>query len=192
MLRRNFLLAILAVFSVVLWGCGANGGSKETSGGGSSAGGKTMYTAVNIWYEKPLKIFPLFHAGAILPVGTRVTITDTDNRSIEFVADGIEYRIYTHKYYNTTGNKMLGKLFSDTNPKAKGGKYFKFSKTERENIDNGILATGMSRDAAIMAYGYPPTHANPNINANTWQLWKTRWNRLIVYFKKDKISRIKD
>jgi hypothetical protein len=90
------------------------------------------------------------------------------------------------------GDELAKLLFGPSNPTAKGGKFHSFSKMEREQIKLGQLKKGMSRDAALMAYGYPPTHKNPDVNANTWELWVNRWNRLIVTFKDNKISNIQD
>ena len=55
-----------------------------------------------------------------------------------------------------------------------------------------LIKKGMSREAAIMAYGYPPTHANPDIESNTWNLWKNRWDKMIVNFSNGKVSNIID
>lgn len=155
--------------------------------------GQVMYTMTNLWYEKPMKILPLFHKGTILPVGTKVTLGDMNSKALKFTReDGMEFRVYTRKYYKLTGQEMAERLFSNKNPMAKGGKFHKFSKIERQQIKLGQLKKGMSREAALMAYGYPPTHANPDVNADTWNLWQSRWNRLIVNFKNGKISNIQD
>lgn len=191
MLRRNFIVLIFSIFSVVLWGCGASSGGTQASGD-SAAAGQTMYTTSNIWYEKPQKIFPLFHKGVMIPVGTKVTITDLSGSSLSFEKGGIQYRMYSKKYYQMSGDDMMNKYFSKTNPTAKGGQFHKFTKKEQKAIKSGKLVVGMSRDAAIMSYGLPPTHVNPDVNADTWQVWENRWNRLIVSFNKNKISNIKD
>ncbi|VAW95791.1 hypothetical protein MNBD_GAMMA21-1548 [hydrothermal vent metagenome] len=155
--------------------------------------GTPLYTTINIWYERPTKIFPLFHRGAILPVGTKVTLGDMNSKAFKFKTEsGAEYRIYSRKYYSMTGQEMSNLFFSKKNPMAKGGQFHKFSKMEQKQIKAGILKKGMSRKAAIMAYGYPPTHVNPDINADVWQLWKSRWDKIQVTFTKDKITNILD
>ena len=155
--------------------------------------GQVMYTMTNLWYEKPMKILPLFHKGTILPVGTKVTLGDMNSKAIKFTReDGMEFRVYSRKYYKLTGPEMAERLFSKKNPMAKGGKFHKFSKMERQQIKLGQIKKGMSREAAIMAYGYPPTHANPDIESNTWNLWKNRWDKMIVTFSNGKVSHIKD
>ena len=170
---------------------------EEEEGGSSSAKpaptGSALYTQVNIWYEKPMKILPLFHKGVMIPAGTKVTLGDTNRKALVFTReDGMRFRIYSYKYYQMHGDEMAALIFGKDNPMAKGGKFHKFTKMEREQIKRGKLKKGMSREAAIMAYGYPPTHVNPDVNADTWQLWENRWNRLIVYFKNNKIDQIQD
>ena len=42
--------------------------------------GKTFYTTANIWYEEPDQIESTnYHIGAILPVGTKVKITEVSD-----------------------------------------------------------------------------------------------------------------
>jgi len=167
--------------------------SSESAAAKPSMEGKVVYTKTNIWYERPTKILILFHAGVMLPVGTKVTLGDMNSKALRFQReDGMQFRIYTRKYYNLTGPEMAKLLFSKENPMAKGGAFHKFSKMERKQIKLGQIKEGMSKQAVIMAYGYPPTHVNPSIESDSWQLWKTRWNRLIVNFKNGKVSSIQD
>lgn len=192
MVFGRFLL-ILFTFVASLNIAHALDDEEEGSSAKSVNEGQTLYTQTNIWYEKPMKILILFHAGAILPVGTKVTIDDMSGKALEFTReDGMKFRIYTKKYYKLTGEEMAKLLFGKKNPMAKGGKFHKFSKMERRQIKLGQIKKGMSRQAVIMAYGYPPTHVNPSIKQDMWQLWVTRWNKLNVYFEKGKVSRIQD
>ncbi|MGD8926424.1 MAG: hypothetical protein PVG20_06225 [Thioalkalispiraceae bacterium] len=154
--------------------------------------GQSVYTQTNLWYEKPMKILALFHKGTMLPVGTKVKIDDIGGSAIEFTReDGMEFRVYT-KYYRMDGDELAKLLFGKDNPMAQGGKFHKFTKMEREQIKLGQIKKGMSREAVIMSYCYPPTHKNPDLNADTWQLWKNRWNRMIITFKDNKVSNIRD
>lgn len=165
----------------------------ESKANTASTEGQTLYTQTNIWYEKPMKILPLFHKGAMLPVGTKITLGDMNSKALKFTReDGMQFRIYTRKYYQMTGPEMAELLFGKSNPMTKGGKFHKFSKMERQQIKLGQIKKGMSRQAVIMAYGYPPRHVNPSIEADTWQLWKSRWDRMIINFENNKVSHIKD
>ncbi len=192
---NKFFISITALlFSFAIFSCGGSGGTQDVSDPAqASSAGKTLYTQTNIWYEKPMKILPIFHKGAKIPVGTKVHITETTRKVILFSSSkGTQYRIYTQKYYKMSGDEMAALLFGAKNPMAKGGKFHKFTKAEKRAIKRGQIKKGMRREAAIMAYGYPPTHVNPDIKADSWQLWKSRWDRLIIYFENGKVSGIKD
>jgi len=192
---NKFFIYITALFfSFAILSCGGSGGTQGVSDPAQpSSAGKTLYTQTNIWYEKPMKILPIFHKGAIIPAGTKVRINETNSKVILFSnSKGTQYRIYTQKYYNMSGDEMVALLFGAKNPMAKGGKFHKYTKAEQQSIKRGKITKGMRREAVIMAYGYPPTHVNPSIEADSWQVWKSRWDRMIVYFKNGKVSRIKD
>lgn len=74
---------------------------------------------------------------------------------------------------------------------ADGGKFSKFSKDEQEQIRLGTIKKGMSKDAVIMAYGYPPTIRTPTTDASSWTYWKNRWVTRIIRFGEDgKVSDI--
>ena len=155
--------------------------------------GKTAYTVVNIWYDHPMKILSTnYHAGAMLPMGTKVTIDEVNRKAITFTEEsGATYRIRIHiKHNNIPAEKLVHRLFSAKDPKAKGGKFTKFSKKERNNIENGTIAMGMSKEAVIMAYGYPPTVRTHNIKQNSWTYWKNRWVTRVIRFKNNKVSNI--
>jgi uncharacterized membrane protein len=190
-------LILLVVFFVSINAAFAFGDEddedEEFSKPKASVEGQVRYTTTNIWYQKPRKILILFHAGAMLPVGTKIILGDMNRKAVKFTDEhGTKFRIFTRKYYNLTGPAMAELLFSKKDPLAKGGKFHKFSKMEQKQIKRGQIKKGMSKQAVIMAYGPPPTHVNPSIEQNVWQLWKTRWNKLQVTFENGKVSRILD
>lgn len=186
-MKTIFNRSVLVLFAFLL-----SFNSALASDDEESLEGKTLYSTINLWYERPTKLLPLFHAGVILPVGTKVTFGDMNRKAFKFkTEDGTQFRVYSRKYYKLTGPEMIKLMFSSKNPMEKGGKFHKFSKMEQKQIKLGQLKKGMSRKAAIMAYGYPPTHANPNLEADNWQLWKSRWKKMAVTFENDKISNIR-
>lgn len=176
---RSFFAKLTAAMAALLFVAVA---SAQESGGG------TLYTQVNIWFEKPMKIPSTnYHVGAILPVGTKVTVDDVEDNKVEFTdANGTKYRIVAIiKHNNVPGPALKDRLFGPDNPMAEGGKFSKFSKTEQEQIRFGDIAKGMSKDAVIMAYGYPPTIRTPTTDAPSWTYWKNRWVTRIVRFAED-------
>lgn len=155
--------------------------------------GATLYVQTNIWYEKPMKIIATnYHVGSILAVGTKVTMEEISKKRIIFTDEnGQKYRIIIKlKHNNVPGPKLAGRLFSETNVKDKGGKFHSFSKDDQENIIAGYVSKGMSKEAVLMAYGYPPTIRTPSTEGNIWTYWKNRWVTQIIRFKDGKVSEI--
>jgi len=147
--------------------------------------GQTVYTQANIWFEKPTKIPSTnYHVGGMLTAGTKVTVDEVSEDEVSFTdAGGTKYRInVVIKHNNVPGPQLAERLFAAQDPMAEGGKFSKFSKEEQEQIRSGSIAKGMSKDAVLMAYGYPPTIRTPSTNDANWTYWKNRWVTRIVRF----------
>ncbi len=147
--------------------------------------GKSMFVQTNIWYEKPTKILATnYHVGTMIVPGTKVTIEEVRDDRILFKDDaGTKYRIIIElKHNNVPGPKLVERLFGADDPMAAGGKFEKFTKEEQDNIKAGYVVKGMSKEAVLMAYGYPPTIRTANTDANIWTYWKNRFVTQIIRF----------
>lgn len=155
--------------------------------------GGTYYTNFNIWYEKPMKILSTnYHKGAMLPIGTEVEILKNKKDEIEFrdKQTGTKFRIVlAEKYTPLSGEEFLNRYFSQENI-LKSAKYRGFSEMEKENIQSGTLREGMSRDAVIAAYGYPPTHRTPSLKDAVWTYWRSRYVDFMIQFRDGKLVMI--
>ncbi|HDZ01481.1 MAG TPA: hypothetical protein ENH52_08470 [Nitrospirae bacterium] len=182
--NRGYTCILLAfVFSLLLFISSAEAGRDVV--------GKAFYTTANIWYERPAKIYSTnYHKGAILPVGTKVTIKKVGSRGISFVDNnGLDYRIvYVKRHHpNVSVWDYFDQYFSEKDPMRRGGPYKKFSKTEQDNIKKGIIVAGMSKDAVLMSYGYPPSVKTPSLKSNNWVYMKSRFVTKSVIFKDNKV-----
>ena len=159
---------------------------------------KDFYTKVNIWYESYNIPSTNYHLGTMIPAGTRVKIgninNDLSSPEISFYVDGqgksftIAVRVGVT---NLPIEKIFWRYFSEKNPLMEGGMFSKFTTEEQERIKKGVIKEGMSKDAVIMAYGYPPTHKTPTLESNTWLYWKALKRIVAVKFKDGKVSEIK-
>jgi hypothetical protein len=166
------------------------------AGAEKDVAGKTYYTMANIWYENPGKIYSTnYHRGAILPAGTKVTVNNVSRKEISFTdKDGLDFRIVYVSKHSSRGATVwdhFDQYFSEEDPMGKNGPFGRFTKKEKDNIRQGVLAKGMSKDAALMAYGYPPSHKTPSISANQWTYWDNRFVTRLVLFVDDKISNVR-
>jgi len=188
--RQNvgyYILCFIIIFLVSVFGAAA------VCAGDPS--GKTYYTMANIWYEHPEKIYSTnYHKGTILPVGTKISVVGFDKEKIRFtVSDSGMIFTYIHvrKHSSITMEELFDRYFSNKNIMAQESIFNNLATAEQKNIKNGTIDVGMSKDAVLMTYGYPPSHKTPTLDSNMWTYWRDRFRRVLVYFENGKIVNIK-
>ena len=68
----------------------------------------------------------------------------------------------------------------------------RFSDQERALIRAGEVGVGMSREAVILALGYPPSHQTPSLQNQAWTYWRDRFRTFVVEFENGKVARIRE
>jgi len=136
-----------------------------------------------------------------IPAGTKVVIKDVEQGdydplkpnsgsepSVTFmiaedsaVDYGEKHTLQFHKKY------QRGTKFLDVAERTFGTKNFEqltegFSDAEKWAIRKGVLVSGMSKEAVVVSYGYPPSHRTPSLSADTWNYWASRMGRFLVTF----------
>lgn len=165
--------------------------------------GKVFYTTANMWYERPDQIESTnYHKGTLLPVGTKVKITEVRDGtrpvtggnldpdmwklSIQFKDEsGRPYEILyisRHAKEGTSIWDFFRRYFSENNPLAEGGAFTSLTAEEQKRVKEGVIATGMSKKAVVMAYGYPPGNRTPSLEQDKWVYWISRFTTRAVYF----------
>jgi len=154
-----------------------------------SAPAQKFYTTYNLWYEKVDTLQAInYKTGVIIPAGTEVTGISTSARRfrsdvINFTtpSNGVTFSVAFNQKYHP------GKTIEDYRNMMFTNKTFEeltegLSPLEIEAIQAGSLKVGMSRRAVIIAYGYPPEHATPDLNSNVWKYWMNRFQTKSIYF----------
>ena len=188
MFTKQQVIVVFCILSVALL-CIVPGALAE-----KDIAGKTFFTKANMWFESPVKIYSTnYHKGAILPAGTKVVIKKVGFKDIKFTDDdGIDYRIVYVKRHSPGVSVWdhFDRYFSEEDPMRSGGPFEKFTKAEQEHIEMGEIAEGMSKDAVIMAYGYPPPIKTPKLKSRSWIFMLNRFATKAVMFKDDKLVKI--
>lgn len=187
--KRKDIFAVSLLFFVLAF-------FLSSASAGRDVGGKTFYVAANIWYEKPDAIYSTnFHRGAIISVGTKVTIRDVSEEKIRFSDEkGISYTflfVKKHTDGKTTVWDYFDSYFSADNPLRPGGPFEKFSSEEKRNINSGSLAEGMKKEAVLMAYGLPPSHRTPSLESDIWVYWINRFVTVSVIFRDGRVAEMR-
>ncbi len=148
-----------------------------------------LYTAYNIWYERPDRIWSTgYEKGALLPAGTEVRILK--RRGKELVFEGSESHTkltlrWVRKHHpgvswETFVNRFLTtKRFEDLTAG--------FTPEEIEAIRLGEIRLGMSKQAVLVSRGFPPEIRTHGIQANVWIYWRDRFRNYKVEFEDDRV-----
>lgn len=152
--------------------------------------GGTYYTQFVIRFEKGTHLTTNYRRGASIPVNTPVKLLNITSKTIEVQVDNPSQKLLVKNVEKHTGDDIyreFDKLFAK-----KKVDLSKFTALERTQIDNGTVAIGMTKNAVIVAIGYPPITETPNLDSNTWVYWKGRFDKFDVHFKDGKVSKIED
>jgi len=181
------IISIVSVFLITLFivGCGA---AKLTPAQQAVVDTKAeLYTQVTMWTEKGHVIGTNYAVGELIPVNSKIKILDINAKVIIFEYKGskIKYEVYT-KYTKVDSGAMLDRLFAKTKIDLS-----KLSPATKENVLNGVIAKGMTKDTVILARGYPPFHATNGIKSDKWKYWRNRWVTADVIFKNGVVTQLK-
>lgn len=148
-----------------------------------------IYTAYNIWYEKPMKVSSInYRRGVMLPAGTELSSIQVGNAGgrrpyvrITTAQGKATYTIYFRKKFHPgmTVEKFKNRLATNkTFEEMTSG----LTEDEIGAIKSGRLIVGMSKDSVVISRGYPPEHRTPSLEANQWLYWENRFRKKAVYF----------
>jgi hypothetical protein len=149
-----------------------------------------VYTAYNLWYEKPERLYCVnYHRGTMIPAGTEVASVKVArklfkrNPAISFttVKSGEEFTIFFNKKFHPG---MTAEEFKDRLLTTKPFEELTKDLTEKEIkcIKTGKLTTGLSKEAVLIARGYPPEHKTSNLESDRWLYWENRFRKVAVHF----------
>jgi hypothetical protein len=155
--------------------------------GDAPAGSSALYTAYNLWFGNPKKMSSInYHVGTIIPAGSKVIRVSTRLKTIRFqLADGgrrFSIRFVPKFHPGVSIKEFTNRLFA-SQPLEERIK--KFSDQEKAMIRRGAVGNGMSKEAALVSWGYPPEHRTLSTNANTWLYWRNRFMKQAVDFDRN-------
>lgn len=187
-MKMRFRCFFIAFVLVAFVAC-----SKRLSESSLPAGVKTgdvYYAQVAFMYEKGRHLTTNYRRGILVPVNTQVQLQDITARdiSLEILPAHTPLRIenvqkHTHDSTSEAFAKLFGKKPLDLS---------RFSALEKENILAGKAAKTMSKKAVIAAMGYPPITETPGLDMDQWTYWNSRFDRFVVYFENDRVTRVQD
>jgi hypothetical protein len=194
-MKRTIVLAVL--FVIAASGCKSmpSMGGAPTPGPAKYhlVGAPTVYTLVNLHPdEQRRRLYSVnYLQPGLIPMCTPVKIESADDREMTFrvVSTNRQYEYIVHKSLVDPFPKHLDKYFGT---KCDANKAASMSTVDAQGIRSGTVSMGMTKPAVVLALGYPPEHATPSLESNTWTYWKNRFGTKQVMFTDGKVTGIKD
>ncbi len=186
---NKFLFFRLVSFVMLLLLVACNSVNVKDAETGETVIGQEYYLNVNVWYNHPLKIMSTnYHAGSRLGIGKKVTITKLGGKKIRFTDEsGGDYMIIHHRKHTSGDLQTLFDRYFGKKDITKSKSFSKFSTKVQKQIRNGEIVKGMSKDAIIMSYGYPPSHRTASLDGDRWIYWGTKWVSKAATFDNGKL-----
>ena len=177
MVRLSVILLLLSTL-VFQGGCAT---SPEDQAAAEKLQGRELYTQVNMHSFKGKAVFWInYQIDRLIPVNTKVTVDEISGSGVVFT---IKETGQTLKLKNKSKHSGLsGQQWADRHFGPKPVNLGKFKKSVQEAIALARAEPGMSKDAVIIALGYPPAHKTPSLDSPSWLYWRNKWNKVAVQF----------
>lgn len=180
-LRKSVSLLLATAFAVSLAACASSPLQKEVEA--QLPEDSTAYLQVNLWPRRGRYIdWVNYHTGQLLPVNTAVTIEDLSDDELVLKVSGTGQKlqlINKERHSKLDAYGWAKRLLAPTKRDLSA-----FTADEQDAIAKGEVRKGMSRDAVLAAYGYPPAHRT-DLESNVWTYWVTRRHTRVVTFAGD-------
>lgn len=177
-----FILPILLNFTFLIPVVSSQKGINATPG-------QTLYTQFSLFYEKNCHQTTNYRKGIFLPVNSEVKFVKANkDRIVVALPAGEKLVVLNIKDYS--GEEIDG-IFNRTFA-ASPVILSPFSEEEKQAIMTGEVRKGMSKQAVLIALGYPPKHQTPSLELNQWRYWQNRFDTFVVHFENDRVTHIVD
>lgn len=146
------------------------------------------YTCCNLHYNGDWISDANWNVNPMIPAGAPIKLLSYGRYRAFVVVDGREMRL--GQDYGREQEPLEAFATKWIVPQSPKDRIAKYPEKIREAIRIGKVAVGMTREQALIAVGYPPTHQTASLDAPVWNLWTTRTGRYQVIWSAD--GRIKE
>jgi hypothetical protein len=151
-----------------------------------SAAERGVFTRYNLHYISEMGLHRASYANwtehpghRFLPYNTRVRAVVGERRIYFIVADtGMKIDLE----YNAGRMEMSPWEYLDLITSPTPVTYENLNALDRQGIAMGRALMGMSKQAVLVALGYPARHQTPSLDDNYWRYWKGRHGSYVVEF----------
>jgi len=126
----------------------------------------------------------------LIPLCSPVVLLERNHERLVFdvTATGRRYEYYFHKAAAEPFPDHLARYFGTSCPPERDA----LAGVDLEGVERGVARIGMTKEAVVLAIGYPPRHVTPSLDADRWVYWKNRFNRFVIHFSDGRVRSIQD
>lgn len=156
---------------------------------GTASAADRLYTAYNIWFESPRKVYSTnYQKGNLMPAGSEVKDVNRSSKKLEFTDVKLNLR-FTFEFVGRHHPGLAGEQWMDRFLTTRD--FAALSKglnaTEIKAIKAGKIQVGMSKRAVLLSAGYPPEVATATTKLDTWKYWRDRFRNYLVKFENSRV-----
>jgi hypothetical protein len=159
------------------------------AGANAASAADTLYTAYNIWFEQPTKVYSTnYERGNILPAGSEVKDVSRTPKRLEFTDAKLNLRFSFEfvgdHHPGLTRDQWIDRFLTtrDFAALSQG-----LTAAEIKAVRAGLVQPGMSKKAVLLAAGYPPEVATATPELDVWKYWRHRFGSFSVQFGDGKV-----
>ena len=160
-------------------------------GANAASAADQLYTAYNIWFEQPTKLYSTsYQKGNLFPAGSEVKDVVRSKSKLEFTDPKLNMKFsieFVGKHHpGVTAEQWMSRFLTtrDFAALSQG-----LTAAEIKAVRAGEVRAGMSKKAVLLAAGYPPEVATPSTQLDTWKYWRHRFGSYSVQFSGGKVSK---
>ena len=160
-------------------------------GANAASAADRLYTAYNIWFEQPTKVYSTnYEKGNLFPAGSEVKDVARSSRKLEFTDPKLSMKFsieFVPKHHpGVTAEQWIDRFLTtrDFAALSKG-----LTAAEIEAIKAGLVQVGMSKKAVLVSVGFPPEIATASTELDTWKYWRDRFRNYLVHFSNGNVTK---
>jgi hypothetical protein len=140
--------------------------------------GKTYFTQYNFKVENERHLTTNYWRGELIPLNSEVVLEVLSGNEMVIAIDGRRIRFENVRKFTLRNiEEIAEELLSPKKVDIPG------NSEQRDDIESGTLALGMTKEQVLMTRGYPPRHKTASTKASRWVYWSSRFVQLTLVFR---------
>ncbi|MDA7746964.1 hypothetical protein N8878_06485, partial [Psychromonas sp.] len=149
--------------------------------------GETLQALVNVHGDMSRgKFYALnYQLPSMIPICDEIVVNSIDEDVINISYKETKYNYLWDGHTKKAGQSLAENFDLYFGKQCDKAAVEKLSVNDKKGIEQGIAKIGMSKQGVKFAMGYPPLHATPSMESDTWIYWRNRWGKRAIEFSND-------